>query len=104
MLARTTRRRVVSVGRADLAGLFLISLERCPADRGIEHGRTHAIHRVGRPEQSKRVLTASLHDHDFGRRFTPMRQSFTHPRCEVISLMRIENLVMNPHRMDHLTR
>lgn len=66
--------------------------------------RTHAIHRVGRPEQSKRVLAASLHDHDFGRRFTPMRQSFTHPRCEVISLVRIENLVMNPHRMDHLTR
>jgi hypothetical protein len=33
-----------------------------------------------------------------------MRQSFTHPRGEVISLVRIENLVMNPHRMDHLTR
>ena len=33
-----------------------------------------------------------------------MGQSFTHPRGKVVSLVKLEDLVMNTHRMDYLAR
>ena len=54
------------------------------------------------PKSCKRILAASLHDHDFSCRFAPMGQSFTYPRGKVVSLVKLKDLVVNTHRVDYL--